>query len=64
MEVGEARQASRCYCGKVARTITFWTDSNPRRRFQVCPLSKGRVNKGYVDFGSGLMMKCVIVPRW
>ncbi|KAH0988913.1 hypothetical protein GBA52_000396, partial [Prunus armeniaca] len=40
LEVGETRQASQCYYGKVTRIITSWTDSNLGRQFEVCPLSK------------------------
>ncbi|CAL8992864.1 unnamed protein product [Prunus brigantina] len=40
MEIGEARHAQRCHCGKLARMQTSWTTSNPRRRFLVYPKSK------------------------
>ncbi|CAL2229688.1 unnamed protein product [Prunus armeniaca] len=40
MEIGEARLAQRCHCGKLAGMQTSWTTSNPRRRFLVYPKSK------------------------
>ncbi|KAL6275099.1 hypothetical protein ACE6H2_018700 [Prunus campanulata] len=40
MEIGEARHAEWCHCGKLARMQTSWTTSNPGRRFLVCPKSK------------------------
>ncbi|PQQ06094.1 uncharacterized protein Pyn_16277 [Prunus yedoensis var. nudiflora] len=38
--------APRCYCGKIARLQTSWTEANPLRRFHVCPNSSGRRKKG------------------
>ncbi|CAL9004041.1 unnamed protein product [Prunus brigantina] len=34
-----------CYCGRLARLQTSWTESNPLRRFFVCPKSE-RGEKG------------------
>ncbi|CAL2255387.1 unnamed protein product [Prunus armeniaca] len=33
--------APRCFCGKIARLQTSWTEANPLRRFHVCPNSSG-----------------------
>ncbi|PQM36412.1 uncharacterized protein Pyn_37184 [Prunus yedoensis var. nudiflora] len=32
--------APHCYCGRLARLQTSWTESNPFRRFFVCPKSE------------------------
>ncbi|KAL6293575.1 hypothetical protein ACE6H2_001717 [Prunus campanulata] len=32
--------APHCYCGRLARLQTSWTESNPLRRFFVCPKSE------------------------
>ncbi|ONH90774.1 hypothetical protein PRUPE_8G073400 [Prunus persica] len=36
----EGRQRKHCHCGKLCRVQTSWTDSNPGRRFLVCPLGR------------------------
>ncbi|ONI30838.1 hypothetical protein PRUPE_1G276400 [Prunus persica] len=38
--------AQRCFCGKLARLQTSWTEVNPLRRFHVCPNSSGIRKKG------------------
>ncbi|CAL8998819.1 unnamed protein product [Prunus brigantina] len=38
----EGRQRKHCHCGKLCRVQTSWTDSNPGRRFLVCPLGRNR----------------------
>ncbi|CAL8990356.1 unnamed protein product [Prunus brigantina] len=44
----EGRQRKHCHCGKLCRVQTSWTDSNPGRRFLVCPLVTTTLK--FVDF--------------
>ncbi|CAL9007739.1 unnamed protein product, partial [Prunus brigantina] len=49
-----------CYCGRLARLQTSWTESNPLRRFFVCPKSEVGGKKA-VGFLYGLILKCLPV---
>ncbi|BFG34823.1 hypothetical protein CerSpe_210970 [Prunus speciosa] len=40
--------APHCYCGRLARLQTSWTESTPLRRFFVCPkLERGKNGCGF-----------------
>ncbi|PQM36799.1 hypothetical protein Pyn_37540 [Prunus yedoensis var. nudiflora] len=40
--------APRCFCGKIARLQTSWTEANPLRRFHVCPNSSWEEKRMWV----------------
>ncbi|PQQ00782.1 uncharacterized protein Pyn_40489 [Prunus yedoensis var. nudiflora] len=58
-ELGVA--APHCYCGRLAQLQTSWTESNPLRRFFVCPKSEVEGKKQLWVFLYGLILKCLPV---
>ncbi|CAL2248167.1 unnamed protein product [Prunus armeniaca] len=55
--------APRCFCGKIARLQTSWTEANPLRRFHVCPNSSGLMQRRKKGCGFFVWVDVEFLPR-